>query len=145
MKTTIKSAIATTVLAGVSILAMPANAHAAAKPCSNQTLRGRYGSTLTGTVNNLPFAAVNLVTADGDGNISGSGTIVYDGTVIPSSFTATYTVSADCSGSFVSSSGTSENIVISRDGRLVQIIVTALALGPATVSGSATSLSREAE
>jgi hypothetical protein len=142
MKANIKSVIATTVLAGVSILTMVGNAHAGPKGCSNQTLSGSYGSTLTGTVNNLPFAAVNLVSSDGDGNITGSGTIVYNGVVIPSSFTATYTVNADCSGSFVSDSGTSENIVISRDGSLVQIIVTGLGLGPATVSGSAKSLGK---
>jgi hypothetical protein len=142
MKPIIKAAIATTVLAGVSLLAPGANAQAGAKECSNHTLSGSYGSTLTGTVNNLPFAAVNLVSSDGDGNINGSGTIVYNGTVIPSSFTATYTINPDCSGSFVSSSGTSESIVISRDGSLVQIIVTGLALGPATVSGSAQSLGK---
>jgi hypothetical protein len=88
-------------------------------------------------VNNLPFAALNLVNGDGNGNITGEGTIVYNGTVIPSSFTATYSINPDCSGSFSSSSGTTENIVISRDGGEVQIIVTGLALGPATVTGLA--------
>ena len=142
MKPIIKSAIATTALACMSILAMAANAHAGAKTCSNHTLSGSYGSTLTGTVNNLPFAAVNLVSSDGDGNTNGSGTIVYNGTVIPSAFTATYTINSDCSGSFVSSAGISESIVISRDGSLVHIIVAGLALGPAAVSGSAQSLGK---
>jgi hypothetical protein len=127
-------------LSAMSLLAMASNDAVALRKCSNRTLQGDYGSSLSGTVNGLPFTALNLVSADGNGNISGSGTIVLDGAVIPSSFTATYVVNADCSGSFESDSGTTENIVISRDGRLVQIIVTGLALGPATVSGTATNL-----
>jgi hypothetical protein len=126
----------------MSVLSMSSTNGLALKACSNRTLKGDYGSSLNGTVNGLPFAAVNLVSADGDGNITGNGTIVLDGAVIPSSFTATYVVNADCSGSFESDSGTMENIVISRDGRLVQIIVTGLALGPATVSGTATTLEK---
>ena len=141
MKPKIKTAITTTILAGTIVLNMVSNAYAhAPKACSNATLRGDYGATLTGTVNNLPFAALNLVNGDGNGNITGEGTIVYNGTVIPSSFTATYTVNPDCSGSFSSSSGTTENIVINRDGSEVQIIVTGLALGPATVTGLAKKL-----
>jgi hypothetical protein len=141
MKSNIKTAIATTFLAGAILLSMGSNASALApKSCSNATLRGDYAATLTGTVNNLPFAALNLVNGDGNGNITGEGTIVYNGSVIPSSFTATYSINADCSGSFSSSSGTTENIVISRDGSEVQIIVTGLALGPATVTGLAKSL-----
>jgi hypothetical protein len=141
MKLNIKTAMATMVLAGAMVLNLVSNASAQAhKSCSNATLRGAYGATLTGTVNNLPFAALNLVNGDGNGNITGEGTIVYNGTVIPSSFTATYTINSDCSGSFSSSSGTTENIVISRDGGEVQIIVTGLALGPATVTGLAKKL-----
>jgi hypothetical protein len=141
MKPSMKSTIATTILAGALILNMVPNANAQPpKSCSNATLRGAYGATLTGTVNNLPFAALNLVNGDGNGNITGQGTIVYDGTVIPSSFTATYTINPDCSGSFSSSTGTTENIVISREGSEVQIIVTGLALGPATVTGLAKKL-----
>ena len=125
MKPSMKTAIATTMLTGAIVLNMVSNVHAQpAKACSNATLRGDYGATLTGTVNNLPFAALNLVNGDGNGNITGEGTIVYNGAVIPSSFTATYTINPDCSGSFSSSSGTTENIVVSRDGSEVQIIVT---------------------
>lgn len=141
MNPSMKTAIATTILAGVLILNLVSKANAQPmKACSDATLRGDYGATLTGAVNNLPFAALNLVNSDGNGNITGEGTIVYNGTVIPSSFTATYTVNPDCSGSFTSSSGTTENIVIGRDGSEVQIIVTGLALGPATVTGLAKKL-----
>jgi hypothetical protein len=126
----------------LSVMSTASTNDLAIRACSNRTLRGDYGSSLSGTVNGLPFAAVNLVSADGNGNITGSGTIVLDGAVIPSTFTATYVVNADCSGSFQSDSGTTENIVISRDGRLVQLIVTGLALGPATVSGTATKLEK---
>lgn len=140
MKPSINSAMATTVLAGMVVLAMASSAQASNQPCSNATLSGDYGATLTGTVNSLPFAALDLVTADGNGNITGTGTIVSNGTVIPTSFTATYTVNSDCSGSFSSSTGTTENIVIKRDGSEVEIIVTGTPLGPATVTGLAKNL-----
>lgn len=140
MRFKVKSAIASTFLAGAVVLAMTSSVWAAAKACSNATLSGSYGATLTGTVSGLPFAALDTVTSDGNGNITGTGTISLNGTIIPSTFTATYTVNPDCTGSFSSSSGTTENLVISKDGSEVQFIVTATALGPATVTGSAKSL-----
>ncbi|HUI43126.1 MAG TPA: hypothetical protein VL523_14280 [Terriglobia bacterium] len=142
MRSNVKSAIATPFLASLIMLAMTSTARAGDKGCSNRTLSGSYGATLTGTVNGEPFAALDSVTSDGHGNITGTGTISLDGTIIPSTFTATYTVNSDCTGSFSSSSGTTENLVITQDGSEVQFIVTATALGPATVTGSAKSLGK---
>jgi hypothetical protein len=142
MRSLSKTDLVSTIFLAMSVMAAAASNELATRECSNRTLRGNYGSSLSGTVNGVPFSALNLVSADGNGNITGNGTIVLNGQVIPSSFTATYVVNADCSGSFQSDSGTTENIVISRDGRLVQIVVTGLALGPATVSGTATNLEK---
>jgi hypothetical protein len=111
--------------------------------CSNATLSGSYGASLSGTVNGLPFDALDLVVADGQGNMTGTGTIVYNGAVMPTSFTATYSVNADCTGSFASSTGTNEDFIISQDGSQVQIIVTANPAGPSNVVGLANNLARK--
>jgi hypothetical protein len=108
--------------------------------CSNATLKGHYSALLTGSVNGLPFAALDLVISDGNGNISGTGTVVVNGSPMPTSFTATYTVNSNCSGSFVSDTGTTEDITVSLDGSEVQIILTSTPLGAATVTGAAKNL-----
>ena len=75
-----------------------------ANTCSNATLSGTYASNQTGTLNGLPVAQVNRVVSDGSGNITGSGTLVVNGVVSYPIFTATYTVNADCTGTFTTSS-----------------------------------------
>jgi hypothetical protein len=138
MKLSSNTALAATILAAV-LAFIPA---AEAKPvaCSNATLKGHYSALLTGSVNGLPFAALDLVVSDGNGNISGTGTVVVNGSPMPTSFTATYTVNSNCSGSFVSDTGTTEDITVSLDGSEVQIILTGTPLGAATVTGAAKSL-----
>ena len=129
--------IAATFMAGAFLAALAPGAQADPKGCSNATLKGTYESLLSGIVNGVPFSALDLVMADGNGNITASGTIVDNGTVIPTTFTATYTVNSDCTGTFSSSSGTTENVELLLDGSEVRIIVTGTALGPATVTGLA--------
>jgi hypothetical protein len=138
MKLASNTTLAATALASVLAL-MPA---AQAKPvaCSNATLKGHYSALLTGSVDGLPFAALDLVVSDGNGNISGTGTVVVNGTPMPTSFTATYSVNPNCSGSFVSDTGTTEDITVSLDGSEVQILLTASPLGAATVTGVAKTL-----
>jgi hypothetical protein len=138
MKLASNTTLAATALASVLAL-MPA---AQAKPvaCSNATLKGHYSALLTGSVDGLPFAALDLVVSDGNGNISGTGTVVVNGTPMPTSFTATYSVNPNCSGSFVSDTGTIEDITVSLDGSEVQILLTASPLGAATVTGVAKTL-----
>jgi hypothetical protein len=109
--------------------------------CSLKTLNGAYASNQAGTLNGLPVALVNRVVSDGNGNITGSGTRVANGivTVIPS-FTATYTINSDCTGTFTTSTGVQQNLVITQNGKEVQFIVTVSPAGPATISGRAISL-----
>ena len=133
-----KTAMAATVLAGVLALVTGAEAKSAA--CSNATLKGHYSALLTGSVNGFPFAALDIVISDGNGNITGTGTVVVNGTPMPTTFTATYSVNPNCSGSFVSDTGTAEDITVSLDGSEVQIILTATPLGVATVTGVAKNL-----
>jgi hypothetical protein len=127
------------------LLAIVPAAQAKSKDCSNATLKGNYSALLTGSVNGLPFAALDLVVSDGNGNITGTGTIVVNGNPMTTSFTATYSVNPDCSGSFASDTGTTEAITVSLDGSAVQIILTGTPLGAATVSGVAKNLADSKE
>jgi len=118
------------VLVRVGILAMgsafaivPA-AHAD-KSCSNATLNGTYGALIKGTAGGLPFAQLDIVTADGNGNLSGTGTSAYNGAItqgIPLS--ATYSIDSSCSATVSFSNGATQNAVITRDGEEVQFIRT---------------------
>jgi hypothetical protein len=92
--------------------------------CSNRTLKGSYGATITGTISGLPFAELDLVTADGNGNFSGTGTVSYNGSISTVTFTATYSVNSNCSGSASLSTGVTQNFIIKTDGSEVQFIGT---------------------
>src|SRR5437867_3619910 len=59
--------------------------------CSQETLKGTYMSQQTGTLNGLPYAAVNLAVADGNGSLTGSGTTVVNGVVSFPIINGTYT------------------------------------------------------
>lgn len=95
-----------TVLAGIMGLTLiPA---ATAQTCSNKSLKGSYGYTVTGTVTAStgpfvagPFAAVGRIIFDGEGHVQTVRTLSDDGTVIKNDAgTGTYTISPDCTGSF---------------------------------------------
>ena len=119
----------TTIFAALFLLATATSVQAAA--CSNATLKGNYAALLTGVSGGLPVAALDHVTADGLGNLTGTGTINVNGTVssgVPLS--ATYSINADCTGSATFSSGTTQNLIIKLNGAQVYIIRT----GPATTA-----------
>jgi hypothetical protein len=68
--------------------------------CKNDTYKGDYGFTATGTVAGLgAFAVVGRFTADGQGNITGSQTRNFNGQIVHETYTETYTVNPDCTGS----------------------------------------------
>jgi hypothetical protein len=68
--------------------------------CTNDIYKGDYGFTATGTVGSLgAFAVVGRFTADGKGNITGSQTRNFNGQVVTETYTETYTVNSDCTGS----------------------------------------------
>jgi hypothetical protein len=142
MKLQFKSIVLTIVLVALLVLTTASSTQPKVKTCSNATLQGAYGSNQTGTLNGLPFAQVNRVVSDGNGNVTGSGTAVVNGVVSFPTFTATYTVNSDCTGSLTSVTppGLTQNFVIERDGSEVLFIVTAHPAGPATISGNAINL-----
>ena len=78
--------------------------------CSNQTMKGSWGSTIEGTVvgPNILFRGVALQYFDGRGHITQVDHLVNDGIAPADDWTAgtgTYTVNPDCTGSAVINSG----------------------------------------
>jgi hypothetical protein len=101
MKRAITSAVF--VISFVSLLVLGLVSRVQAEQCSNASLKGTYGLSCEGTVGGLPIAVIGVFTADGNGNGSEVETISFNGEIsqgVP--FTVTYTVNADCTGSFVS-------------------------------------------
>jgi hypothetical protein len=76
---------------------------AQAGQCSLAGAAGKYGFTLTGVVNlptgPVPIAAVGRATADAAGNISGTEARSVGGGFAEETFTGTWTVNSDCTGS----------------------------------------------
>lgn len=144
MKINLKSLTVVGILLAMLLLATAFSTSSADARCGTATLKGTYGSSQTGTLNGLPFAQVNRVVSDGHGNLTGSGTAVVNGVVSFPSFTATYTVNSDCTGTLTSVSppGLTQNLVIEAGGSEVFFIVTAHPAGPATISGNALNLER---
>ena len=132
MKRILNLATAVTALTLLS-LAVPAAARDDRK-CSNATLNGSYSATITGTLGGLPFAELDLVTSTGNGTFTGNGTVSTNGAISTISFTATYIVNSDCSGSATLSTGVTQNFNIKSDGSEVTFIATN---SGATITGDA--------
>jgi len=92
------------VISFVSLLVLGLVSRVQAGDCSNNSLKGTYGLSCEGTVVGVgPLAVVGVFTADGKGNGSEVETISFNGVITTgATFTVTYTVNADCTGSFVS-------------------------------------------
>jgi hypothetical protein len=100
--TTLVILLATVVVLGIVPYAQ-ADEH---KDCSNATLRGSFGYTITGFSFSAPpplagpFGQVGRQTFDGNGNTAATATTSLNGHVLPVTFEGTYTVNPDCTGSF---------------------------------------------
>jgi len=70
------------------------------KSCSLESVAGNWGITDTGTVVGIgPRAAVGVLTLDGAGTlVNGFATSSLNGTVAAETFSGTYTVNANCTG-----------------------------------------------
>jgi len=79
-------------------------ANAADKECSNATLKGTFAHNASGFVTSpppaVPLASVSTITFDGNGALSETGIISLNGNIVPATGTGTYTVNADCTGTF---------------------------------------------
>ena len=98
----------------------------AAQLCSKSTIRGTYGSVLTGTVPGVgPFATVALVTFDGFGGWSYTESGNFNGNPIPKhTVTGSYTVASNCTGSSSDSSGATQDFVIVNGGQEILMVGT---------------------
>ena len=84
-------------------LGMSATAKADDKGCSNATLRGTYAYTSTGSITTPPdlagpIAEVGTQTFDGKGATTTTFTASGNGNIFQTTFTGTYTVNPDCTG-----------------------------------------------
>jgi hypothetical protein len=124
------------IVAALLVVATAGTAQAGAKTCSNATLQGTYAAVLTGVAGNAPFASLDAVTADGAGNASGSGTSNVNGSVSTVSISFTYTINADCTGTAMFSTGSTQALIVKLDGSEVHILSTSSVPGT-VISGTA--------
>src|SRR3979411_1682017 len=114
MKTNLKRAtVVLLAIAGLTALngSKAFRLHADSQVCTSAILRGGYGAGTAGLINSssnanditiptfVPFAEAVHFVFDGRGKFSGSSTADYGGTSFPVTFTGTYSVKADCTGS----------------------------------------------
>ena len=92
------------VISFVSLLVLGLASRGQAGECSNASIKGTYGFSCEGTViGGGPLAVIGVLTADGNGTGSEVETFSLNGNIFQGvPFTVTYTVNADCTGSFVS-------------------------------------------
>lgn len=129
MKHTIVQLPLVVVLASIFVLHAVPTAHAQ-EECSSASLLGSFGVTSSGTIVGVgALGAVGVVTFDGQGNHIGFDTISLDGSIIPKlTFTGTYSVNSDCTGSdtenFQNGLTIHRNFVIVDAGGEIRFIVT---------------------
>ena len=117
------------VMTTVAVFVLALTAVPAAKAsCSLATLKGAYADQDTGTIVGVgPFAGVNVDTFDGKGNLTIAGWSSVNGSVSYGLETGTYTVNADCTGTYTVSGGgitVDGFFVISKSGRELNIVIT---------------------
>ena len=94
--------------------------------CSVATLRGGYGATGTGSLDQAPAALIARLVFDGAGNFTANETRSINGVVARITFSGTYTLNAACQGSAIVSGGTNAgyDLVVDTAGTHVRAIAT---------------------
>jgi len=100
MKRTIAPTTLVIVFVATLVLSMAATAQAESSACSLARAAGTYGFTDNGTVVGVgPRIAVGIFTLDAAGNVkNGKATSSLNGSVTGETFSGTYTVNPDCTG-----------------------------------------------
>jgi hypothetical protein len=113
--------------------------HANPQACSASILLGGYGAGTTGLINNssdpndftigtfVPFAEAVRFVFDGGGKVSGSSTADFGGSSFPVTFSGTYSVKPNCTGSLAVNAGGSiihRDLVIVDGGKEVDFVST---------------------
>ena len=97
---------------------------AAAASCSNATTKGVYGFIFAGSAGGQPTTSVGQATFDGKGGVSVSQTQSVNGTIQTSSFTGTYSIAKNCTGTLVDSeNGATTNFVLDDGNKGAQLIL----------------------
>ena len=92
----------------LTIVALSAAPASSAQACSDRTLNGKFGYTVTGTIMQNsgplvagPFVAVGRIVFDGKGGVSTIRSLNDNGIVLQNdSGTGTYAINPDCTGTF---------------------------------------------
>jgi hypothetical protein len=97
--------------------------------CTNASITGVYGITSVGLNGSLqPASSVDQITVDGAGNLTGSSTKSIDGTIVTYTFTGTYQIAKNCTGTatFTNQNAQTEhdNIVLNNSKRGAFLIQT---------------------
>ncbi|WP_335173371.1 hypothetical protein [Nostoc sp.] len=120
----------TLIIGTVSVLtisdAISQKVNAQATPsCNNATIKGSYGSILTGTVLGYPLAQVGLFKFNGTGNLQGIASDSYNGTLsINTPGSGTYSVKQDCTVQIVISGDTFSGVIVD-NGKEIFLLSTA--------------------
>jgi hypothetical protein len=98
--------------------------------CTTASFQGPFGYTFTGLTGfkALPFAAVGRLVADGQGSLAGAETDSSNGEIFQRTYTGTYTVNSDCTGSEIGYDNFGKTVkcdfVIVAGGTEIQVIET---------------------
>jgi hypothetical protein len=117
-------------IAFVSLLALGLVSRVQARECSNASIKGTYGFSCEGTIVGVgPIVAIGVFTADGKGNGSEVETVSVNGEISQGVVrTDTYTVNADCTGTFESTgpdgSVITNDFVIDDNKKEIRLIAT---------------------
>jgi hypothetical protein len=101
-----KNKMALTTLAAIAIASVICTAlPAQAGQCSLASVAGSYGYTANGFVavapgSFVPVAAAGRITFDGSGHVSGTQTRVVAGSSLDETYSGTYSVNPNCTGTF---------------------------------------------
>jgi len=100
MKRTTRSTTLVALFCVVVAATIAPAARADGHACSNRSVAGTYGYTTTGTRLGIgPVAGVGIFTLDRNGNVlSGKQTVSFNGVIADETYTGTYTVNSDCTG-----------------------------------------------
>ena len=102
--------------------------NASAPKCSEATLHGTYLFADEGFVikdnEKVPFASSGYEVYDGNGHTKGVATINVNGKITKETFSGTYTVKGDCTGSSTYTDGTRYDDYIAPDGSMITYVQT---------------------
>jgi hypothetical protein len=130
-----------TLATAVACLALAATSPVQAAVCSNASLRGKYGQTISGQLLPgpgvvLPQTGVAMTTFDGKGTFTQQDFIVINGSPQSTGFaseTGTYAINSDCTGTatinYPDGSWINLELVVVDQGREFRTVVSALTMG----------------